>query len=425
MNEPVPNFQPDVRAYATRHPIPIERMAGRCLLGLLFLFAFLPHGSVFGVNVKVLSVLAFVPVFVLYLIEDPRMLSYSDMIFLALAGGFLTTWTLIGVLNGQAGYPQVLSELQAVSTTVFTAWLGWFAIRREMVRTRDVILTIILAIFAMEVMKLVLVGEALADGFNPVYVMEGVFGKEALVTGSIGFGLMRIQFPPDILAPFALFALLMPEVSGVQLAWPLSLFISLVLVLSGIITFARYNWIAFVVAVFAALIPRRKWKTLAAVVVVVVGLAIVLTGTSSQEVLYRRFASVSAEASDNSRIKQARALLADFESSPFLGRGLGGHDNNIIRDQKLRYSYEEQWLALLMQFGLIGFAGILLLIGATARDLVKSKHPARFWVAVMFLAWLAAPFTNPYITTSFAGVAFVLFLAMFHRMRYIPCAARG
>lgn len=412
------------RAAAKRPVIVIERMTGRCLLALLFLFAFLPHGSVFGVNVKVLAVLGFIPVFVLYLVEDPRLLSYSDMIFLAVACGFLLFWTLLGVLKGQAGYLQVLSELQAVSTTIFTAWLGWFGIRRGMVRTRDVILTIILAIFTLELLKLVLVGESLAYGVNPVYLIEDVFGKDSLVTGGIGFGFVRIQFPPDILAPFVLFALLMPEVSGVRLAWPLSLLISLVLVLSGIITFARYNWIAFAVAALAALISRQRWKTLAATVAVT-ALVIVLTGTSSQEVLYRRFSSASATASDNSRIRQARALLADFEGSPFIGRGLGGHDNTIIRDPKLRYSYEMQWLALLMQFGLVGFAGILLLIGATARDLVKAKHPARFWVALLFLVWLVAPFTNPYITTSFAGVAFVLFLAMFRRMRYNPQTARG
>ena len=339
------------------------------------------------------------------------------MIFLAGTGGFLAFWTLVGLVNGQAGSKQVLSELMAVSTTIFTAWLGFFALRRGIVRAVDEIKAIILAISAMETMKLLLVVASLVYGLKAAQLMEAVFGQATVVSGPIGFGLVRMQFPQDILAPFALFALLTPEVSGVRFGRALTMLISAVLLVSGFITFSRFIWAAFVVAGLVAIILQRNWKALT-FVAVAAAIAIVATGPFYKAVLYQRFQSHGVEVSDAIRVQQSRALSNDFERSPFLGRGLGGHDSTVIRSTVAPFSYEVEWLAILMQFGMIGFAGILLLVGTAWRDLLKSKHPARFWVAVIFLMWLAASFTNPYILTSFAGVTFAMFIAIFHSMRY-------
>jgi hypothetical protein len=83
------------------------------------------------------------------------------------------------------------------------------------------------------------------------------------------------------------------------------------------------------------------------------------------------------------------------------------------------YVYELEWLAFLMQFGIVGMIGIILLIGLSCRDLIMSKDPAAVSLLVMFLVWLCSGFTNPYLTSSYAGGAFGLFMAMFYRMRNI------
>jgi hypothetical protein len=61
--------------------------------------------------------------------------------------------------------------------------------------------------------------------------------------------------------------------------------------------------------------------------------------------------------------------------------------------------------------------GLLILVGLSACDLVLAKHPAAPWMWIVFLVWLFSGFTNPYLTSSYAGGTFGLFMAMFHRMR--------
>ena len=72
-----------------------------------------------------------------------------------------------------------------------------------------------------------------------------------------------------------------------------------------------------------------------------------------------------------------------------------------------------------MQFGALGMAGIILLVGNSARDLIASRHRGRSWMALLFVLWLLSGWTNPYLTSSFAGATFGMFMAMFYRMRKV------
>ena len=49
--------------------------------------------------------------------------------------------------------------------------------------------------------------------------------------------------------------------------------------------------------------------------------------------------------------------MNELESTPILGRGLGGYVENLVRDGIIQYSYEVQWVAFLMQFGLTWIYG--------------------------------------------------------------------
>jgi len=125
----------------------------------------------------------------------------------------------------------------------------------------------------------------------------------------------------------------------------------------------------------------------------------------------------AAESSDTGRTEQARALWGEIKARPILGKGMGAHVATDSRTITQKYSYELQWLAFLMQFGIMGVIGILLLVAASTRDLVMAKHPAKPWVLLLFVLWLLESLTNPHITSSYAGAAFGLFMAMFYRMR--------
>jgi hypothetical protein len=190
---------------------------------------------------------------------------------------------------------------------------------------------------------------------------------------------------------------------------------SIVLV-SSFIAFSRYIWFLLAIAILAAIIIERDWK-----MPLIIALAALTLGTSFTDFFNSageaRFVSDASQISDDLRVEQSKALTAAFLRRPILGAGIGAHTNAVIRDETLSYSYELQWLAFLMQFGILGMSGILLLIGFSARDLVMASHPAKLWLTLLFLLWLASGFTNPYMTSSFAGGTFSLFLAMFYRIR--------
>lgn len=394
----------------------IRSVSSGLFLVLVFLVVFLPTGSVFGINVKVISLGAFLVAFMLYLIFGRDGLLRSEIVSLTIIGACLCFWILVGVLNGQADMGEVFYQVRDVASAILIAWLSLFSIRRGLVRAESLITTVIYGLFFLSCLKLVLIVGMFAYNIDPVQAVQSIFGQLSLVTGDAVLGLFRIEFPADILGAFALFALLARSVSGVRLGRLSTAVILFVLLGSGFVAFSRYIWLLYFVAIVLAMIVDRRWKML--VVSVVAVLAISSSFYDAFNTIFAaRFLSNETEISDVIRAEQSRALIGEIEVRPILGKGLGTHVNTNIRSELHMYSYELQWLAFLMQFGIIGMAGILLLVAASARDLVAARHPAKLWIFLLFLLWLLASWTNPYLTSSFAGATFGLFIAIFHRLR--------
>jgi O-Antigen ligase len=385
-------------------------------LFLMFFLVFLPSGTLFGVNVKVIALGTFLAVFALDVITGAEILRLSHIMFLMSVGTFLGLWTLIGLLNAGTDSSQVLYELRDVASTIFIAWLGILLIREEIVKAESLITSVIYAVFALAVMKIVLVTAPFIFAADIIEGIQSVFGAGSLLSGDIAFGIFRMQFSSDILAPFAIFALLTPSVSGVRFGRIFTSVILFIVLASGFIAFSRYIWFLFAVAIIAAMILERNFKMSA-----ILAVAVLLIGVSLYDffdaAFVVRFQSEGAAISDDLRVEQSKALIDQFKIHPILGAGLGASAKAVIRHDTLFYSYELQWLAFLMQFGMVGVCGLALLVGMSARDLVMSRHAGKLLITLLFLLWLASGFTNPYLTTSFAGVTFALFMAIFHRMR--------
>jgi hypothetical protein len=390
----------------------------------LFLAVCLPGGSVLGLNLKLISSGLFLVAFVLYVVAGGPFFSHAEIIFMGVVAAFLCFWSLVGVLNGQADTGQILSQLRLIAMAILVAWLSIFAIRRGLVTAERLITVIIYGMFCASAVKVALVAASVFSNIDPIQITRSVFGEESVEAYPILFGLVRLDFAQDILGAFALFALLAPSVSGVRFGRTSKLFICIVVVLgSGLLAYSRANWFIYVVSIFVAMIVQRSWKTMAVTV-----LAALLLCVSFYDVLnavYEDRFVREAESSDTGRIEQARALMGEIKARPILGKGMGAHVNTYISSGTQKYSYELQWLAFLMQFGIVGELGILLLVAASTRDLVMAKHPAKPWMLLLFVLWLLDSWTNPHITGSFAGATFGLFMAMFYRMRNTNLDSEG
>ncbi len=228
---------------------------------------------------------------------------------------------------------------------------------------------------------------------DPVQTIESVFGEASLVSGDIGLGLTRLEFSSDIVGAFSLFAILCPSVSGVRARRHIVAAMVLLLVISGLISYSRYIWFVDLFAVVAALLIERRFKLLLLSTLAVAALA----GVFYEEVgplFTARFSSTQVTDSDLTRVEQSKSLLQEIEGHPLLGKGMG-HHAQVIRSEQNRYSYELQWMSLLMQTGILGVAVILCLIFATARDLIAVRGPVQLWLAALYLLWLLGSWTQP------------------------------
>jgi hypothetical protein len=327
----------------------------------LFLAVSLPGGSVLGLNLKLISSGLFLAAFVLYGVTGGPFFSHAEIIFMAVVAASLCFWSLVGVLNGQADTGQILSQLRGIAMAILVAWLSIFAIRRGLVAAERLITVIIYGLFSVSAVKVALVAASFFSNIDPIQITRSVFGEQSTVAYPIPFGLVRLEFTEDIVGAFALFALLAPRVSGVRFGRTSRLFICLVILLgSGLLAYSRAIWFIYVVSIFVAMIVQRSWKTMAVTI-----LAALVLGVSCYDVfnlVYEERFVREAELSDTGRIEQARALMGEIKARPILGKGMGAHVNTYTSSDTDKYSYELQWLAFLMQFGIVGEIGILLLV---------------------------------------------------------------
>lgn len=382
----------------------------------LFLAVSLPVGSVFGINLKLIGFGLFLVALAVDLLIGGLFFSNAEIMFMAVVAASLCFWSLVGVLVGQNDGSQILSELRQIASTISIAWLTIFAIRRGRVTPEKVITAIIYGMFFVSAVKVALVAASFSSNINPVEIIHSVFGEEATNDYPLFFGLLRLDFGADIVGAFALFALLAPSASGVQFGRTSKLVISIVVVLgSGALTYARAIWFIYIVAILAAMIVQRSWRMMAVTILAVLVLGVLFYDVFNT-IYEARFVS-EAEGSDTMRVEQARAFIAEIKARPILGKGMGAHVATDTRDTAEKYAYELQWLAFLMQFGIVGVIGILMLVAASTRDLMMAKHPAKPWMILLFALWLLESFFNPHLASSYAGAAFGLFMAMFYRMR--------
>ncbi|HTZ84803.1 MAG TPA: hypothetical protein VMB66_16500 [Candidatus Acidoferrales bacterium] len=394
------------------------------LQALLMIAVCLPTGSILGLNVKIPAFVLFSVALAMYVVSrSSKWITTDEFIFLALFSAGLAFWGLVAIFRGQSETHQIFLQLKDIASTVLLAWLCLFFLRRNLMRPEDVIKPVVYGIVALGVMKIALIAITLALKIDPIQLLGNIFGDDALVGGSIAFGLSRIEFSSDILGSFVLFALLCPSVSGLRFRRVTIVLCVLVLFVSGFLAFARYIWFLEAFAVLAALIIENRIKLFILATLAMLCMVFVFY-QELRPIFEARFFSDQVSDSDLIRIEQFKALVSAIEIRPFIGKGLGAHVNEVIRNSENPYSYELQWLSLTMQFGFAGIVAILLMIAASARDLLASRHRAKPWLLLLFLLWLLSGWANPHLTSSFAGATFGMFMALFFKIRNQPPLAQ-
>ncbi len=237
----------------------------------------------------------------------------------------------------------------------------------------------------------------------------------SLMSTGIAKGIGRLQLSTDIPTPFLLFFALMSSSLGVKLPkffLPIYVILSLV---SIFFSYSRFLWVAtvigyvcFVWATASLLGLMRQFM----LVILLAAATMGILGTDRIEFLVnKRFFSKESRHSDSFRHAQANALMHTFHKTPICGSGVGSWAEGCIRDKGSPHNYEVQWLAVLMQLGIIGIIPITCILGEIGISFLKySISRVKLAFFLVYCLWIVAGFTNPFVLSLNSGLLYGLFL---------------
>lgn len=390
-------------------------------LGLLFgifmaISLILPSGSVGPLNIK------FIALFILltWLIStmqtfSRRFLTTSLLIFSA-----CIFWLFLGVANsGSLAMP--LSQFKAIVITFLLPLLTSHLLSKKVIAPFNIYKVILYSTLFISIVKvfLLLYSAVTGLGFIDITFLLSKYFNTQIMTMKIAPFIYRFELPADLAAPLALFILFLGNRLNVDLRTNRTMksVYAILIIFSMFISYSRYIWAMAVVVAFIAFMLSRKIRNYSSLIIISFLLSAIFYHPYLHS-LTERFFSHAVSVSDNIRLHELPYLLRYFESSPIFGHGLGAYVPSLIRDHHNKYSYELQWVALLMQIGIVGVAAVCVAIYLIVFPFICCGiNKTKLAFLILLALWLSASFFNPYLTSSAAGVIFSFFVAAGYSVR--------
>lgn len=325
---------------------------------------------------------------------------------------FFGVWYAVGIDQD----PQIKSgqfdQFKVFMTTFFPAFAGWYLVKENLISYPKIMRTIIFTNLAYNVVKTSLMVMHVLGVINVWTVMHrtGLRFMSMHIMGDVG----RIQTSVDIVTPFLMYFVLQSESLGLKLSnrfkwlYAISAGASVFLSFSRFLIFAFFLSIVFHICTLPYFKQIKLW--IAAALLCAVG-ATIIGPDKVMQVVEKRFFSTDNTASDNTRTDQISAMMRACDESPLLGKGLGGYTAECIRDNELPHAYEVQWVAFLMQFGLMGLPFLLIPISLIAWNFITLPITRpKIGYLLLFGLWLFSGFTNPFLISLTSGIVYMIFL---------------
>lgn len=222
--------------------------------------------------------------------------------------------------------------------------------------------------------------------------------------------LQRWQTSLDLLAPFLIFFVLQQKKLGLGIN---TKFVAIYCLFALVTTFFGYS--RFLFAVFGAsvclhiatLSGLRLIRSTALIIALIIATIFAVGPDRFFSILLRN--KQENTASDLHRIKQVEAMIAEFDKTPILGKGMGASVRSPVFNNSFRF--EVQWVSFLMQFGIIGVLILLIPFLIIFWQLLKPPLTrSHFACFCLFGIWMLSGFTNPFLISLQSGIIYTLFL---------------
>lgn len=365
-------------------------------------------------SLKSLAFLATVSTVSLYLTASQKLSlsQFKILCFLLCSLTFLLAWMMISLAYGETPTSSAWDQFKICWLTVSVVAISVFVVTEKLISYATLLKTIIFANCVYSTFKVGLVLLHLM-GIIHMWSIVDALGIRFMSMSILG-GMPRLQTSIDIATPFLLFFFLQGKQLGITWNKRFRYFYLAVSIFAIFLSFSRF--LMFVAALsfflhFLTLQFRILVRALPIFLIAcVVGLSLI-GFDNVYMIVERRLFSNDNHASDQTRIEQVDALMEEHQQFPVFGKGLGGFAAKSIRDGQIMHSYEVQWVAFLMQFGLIGIVLVLLPMGMIViKILTRPLNGSKIGLFVLFLSWLFSGFTNPFLISLTSGILYTVFL---------------
>lgn len=323
---------------------------------------------------------------------------------------FLLFWFLLGTQNGNV-FSAPTDQFKLFLITLSVPMMAVYLIQSKITSPQTIFKVIFGSSFFYSFSKILLVVLHFLKVVN-LWEILNLLGVR-FMSMSIYGGLERIQTSVDIITPFLVLFILHSKTLGINLPKGFKALYLSITFLSNLLSFSRFlifiYFFSFILYGCTLSFPRLLKGTLLFgflffATIILIGIEHILP------VIAMRFNSLDNYYSDQTRFEQMDALLSAHQKVPLLGQGMGGYVESYIRDEELKHSYEVQWFAFLMQFGLIGTSIILLPLIWIAYRLMQVSDRTSLSFLVLFLFWLLSGFTNPFLISLTSGIVYSMFI---------------
>lgn len=325
---------------------------------------------------------------------------------------FLFVWLLFGMSLGVDESSSAVDQFKIFMVTLFFTIMTLYIVSESLVKEEELIRFIIFSNFSYSCLKLMIIILHVFGFINMFDLMETIGMR--FMSMEMASGISRFQTSVDIVTPFFILFVLQSDALNLKLSKYFKFAYCMISAISIFFSFSRFLIAVgvFSVFLFAFTLTKKGFLKALAIGFFCLTLFIILIGPDTFfSMVERRLFSSDNYHSDLVRKEQIDALVDQFYEAPYFGSGLGSYVKNLVRDTTIRHSYEVQWVAFLMQFGLIGMFFLLIpaaLIGY--QFFLPSFSRIRFSFFLLFLVWLFSGFTNPFLISLASGIIYSIFL---------------
>ena len=382
---------------------------------LLVIGMMIPSTAQHGIfNLKSIFFIGSVAGTTLYLLIKKKiyLLNINVLTFSGLAICFLLFWFLIGVIDDTISFASSVDQFKMFLITLTVPIITSILIREKEITPQKVIKVVIYSNFTYCCVKLIIITLHIFGVINIWLLFQNTGIRVMNLT--IFHVIQRFQSSVDISTPFLFFFLLQSSNLGLRFSSRFKMSYILISFISNFFNFSRFLFFIYALSFFLYLFTEKLSQIVKSLLIgllmLLIGISVIGIDNFFQAVEVRLF-SQSNWHSDQARVKQANALMKEFEKKPFIGKGIGGYVKDHLRDSRLKHSYEVQWVAFLMQFGLFG---ILFILIALCFIVIPYFHPpiSRLNLAFvcLFMGWILSGFTNPFLISLQSGIIYTIFL---------------